>query len=192
MTPDRPTPRTARGAPGVMREAILRAGLTTIGDRGYRHATTREICRRAGVSSGTFFHYFPTKADLLLALLDRGEDQPAAPDLRAFLDEVVAEAADPVVRAFVREVSTLADVPGLAEVLEAEETGRRARLVAALETERAAGRAGTAVALEEQVRRVELLVAGYESLVATSEVDARALGRTLHEMARLTLATLAP
>lgn len=34
--------------------------------------TSAAICREAGIATGTFFHYFPTKLDLLLAILDLG------------------------------------------------------------------------------------------------------------------------
>lgn len=40
---------------------ILRAALHLFLDKGFHGTSTREICRRVGISSGLFFHYFPTK-----------------------------------------------------------------------------------------------------------------------------------
>src|SRR5699024_12540014 len=51
---------------------IIDAGLTVFARRGYAGATTAAICREAGIGSGTFFHYFPTKLSLVLAILDEG------------------------------------------------------------------------------------------------------------------------
>ena len=61
---DAPTRRRGAGN----RDALIRAGFEAIASLGYARATTAEICRRAGVSSGTFFHYFATKEELLLAM----------------------------------------------------------------------------------------------------------------------------
>lgn len=52
---------------------IIDAGLTVIARHGYTGATTAAICREAGIGSGTFFHYFPTKDHLLVAILREGE-----------------------------------------------------------------------------------------------------------------------
>lgn len=172
---------------GERRAAILRAGLEAVAELGYRHATTREICRRSGVSSGTFFHYFPTKADLLVALVAPDPGHQERSPLSDLLTEVVAEGSDPVLRAFVREVSTLTEVPGLDEALAREQDARRTRLERAVEAEREAGRADTTLALADQVLRVELLVEGYESLVATSTAGADDLEATLRALADLAL-----
>ncbi|MDO5534412.1 MAG: TetR/AcrR family transcriptional regulator [Propionibacteriaceae bacterium] len=40
---------------------ILRASLRLFLDKGFHGTSTREICRSVGISSGLFFHYFPTK-----------------------------------------------------------------------------------------------------------------------------------
>lgn len=53
------------------READIIAAATTLfaGD-GFHATSTRKIAAAAGVSEGTVFHYFSTKHDLLLAILD--------------------------------------------------------------------------------------------------------------------------
>ncbi|MBE0009999.1 MULTISPECIES: TetR/AcrR family transcriptional regulator [unclassified Arthrobacter] len=54
------------------RSAIVRAASKQFATLGYQRSTTAGICRAAGVSSGTFFHYFPSKLDALVAVLNSG------------------------------------------------------------------------------------------------------------------------
>jgi TetR/AcrR family transcriptional repressor of nem operon len=46
---------------------LLDAALTVIRTKGYAAATVDDICRAAGVSKGSFFHYFPDKEALAIA-----------------------------------------------------------------------------------------------------------------------------
>src|SRR5699024_2812096 len=57
---------------------------------GYAGASTAAVCREAGISSGAFFHYFPTKASLLIAILEQSSHET-----REFFDER-EDRADPV------------------------------------------------------------------------------------------------
>src|SRR3569833_3904331 len=50
------------------RERILRAAQEVVASHGPQ-ASTEEVARRAGVAVGTVFRHFPTKADLLQALM---------------------------------------------------------------------------------------------------------------------------
>ncbi|WP_433357368.1 TetR/AcrR family transcriptional regulator [Microtetraspora malaysiensis] len=52
------------------RARILAAAEEVFADGG-PHASTEEVARRAGVAVGTVFRHFPTKADLLQALMKR-------------------------------------------------------------------------------------------------------------------------
>lgn len=56
------------------RSAIVRAAAAVFATSGYDRATTAGICREAGISSGTFFHYFPSKLDALVAVLAAGNE----------------------------------------------------------------------------------------------------------------------
>jgi TetR/AcrR family transcriptional regulator, regulator of mycofactocin system len=47
------------------REALADASLVLFAQYGYDDVSVTQIARRAGVSERTFFHYFPTKADVL-------------------------------------------------------------------------------------------------------------------------------
>lgn len=50
-----------------VRTNLLDAALQTIRTKGYGGATVDDICRAAGVSKGSFFHYFASKEELALA-----------------------------------------------------------------------------------------------------------------------------
>lgn len=99
------------------RAEILGATYELIAQHGYAGTSTSAICERAGISSGTFFHYFPTKRDALLAVLDRSS-VPAAEDagetshpeaLTSWLDDIVEEANDPHLPGFVAALAALQD-----------------------------------------------------------------------------------
>lgn len=53
------------------RERILAAAEECFARYGYDATGVAEICERAGVSKGAFFHYFPTKQAVFLELLER-------------------------------------------------------------------------------------------------------------------------
>lgn len=53
------------------RERILAAAEECFARHGYEATGVAEICQRAGVSKGAFFHHFPTKQAVFLALLER-------------------------------------------------------------------------------------------------------------------------
>lgn len=176
-----------RGA--LNREAILTAAHDAIAELGYHGSTTAEICRRAGVSSGTLFHYFPTKQDVLVALLtaESPMETESATALDALLDEVVTDALRPHTSAFVREVSTLAALPGIAEALAKLDEHRAARVRDAVAEARRDGQADTATSPDAQQLRLRMLIEGFESLVAGG-ADAETLAPQLRELVRLALA----
>ncbi len=53
------------------RERILIAAEECFAQNGYDATGVAEICKRAGVSKGAFFHHFPTKQAVFLELLNR-------------------------------------------------------------------------------------------------------------------------
>jgi AcrR family transcriptional regulator len=75
------------------RAALLDATIELLGEVGYGALTTREVALRAGVSRGAQTHHFPTKADLVVAGIERLFDQQAAA-FRAALDAVPADQRD--------------------------------------------------------------------------------------------------
>lgn len=62
----------------VRREQILAAATVVFGEVGYASASIREVAQRIGVSHATITFHFPTKAELLAAVLKRQESNFAA------------------------------------------------------------------------------------------------------------------
>ena len=116
------------------RAAVLDAAQACFAERGYDATTTASICARAGVSSGTFFHHFPTKAAVLVAMLDAGLERTAAElavvvgqaaadadaALRSWLDRLVAEAGDPHLPVLVSALGAARAEGRVAELLQTE------------------------------------------------------------------------
>ncbi|GAA3736033.1 TetR/AcrR family transcriptional regulator [Micromonospora maritima] len=78
------------------RARILDAAEAVFAEFGTR-ASTEEVARRAGVAIGTVFRHFPTKDDLLAAIMKRLlaklVEEATERDLFAFFRHVVAQAA---------------------------------------------------------------------------------------------------
>ncbi|WP_026365805.1 TetR/AcrR family transcriptional regulator [Promicromonospora sukumoe] len=112
------------------RLVIIDAALTVLAERGYDGTTTAAICKQARIGSGTFFHYFPTKLDVLLAILTLGTQETAEAGARyagrtdalgVVLDIVrqgADDAADPRMPGFVRAVGGVMHLPEVAAKLD--------------------------------------------------------------------------
>ena len=59
--PIKPTP------PGGLRKRALDVATSTIREKGYAATSIDELCARAGMTKGAFFHYFPSKGALAVA-----------------------------------------------------------------------------------------------------------------------------
>jgi TetR/AcrR family transcriptional repressor of nem operon len=90
------------------RTKLLEAARDLLLSKGYAAATVDEICERAGASKGSFYHFFKSKEEMGLALLDAylkqahagflggaftRQTEPAA-RLRGFLTQTEARAID--------------------------------------------------------------------------------------------------
>jgi len=64
--PRRPAQQT------VHPEAILRAAASVFHRRGFHSATMAEIAAEVNLTAGSLYHHFPSKEDLLVAVLDAG------------------------------------------------------------------------------------------------------------------------
>jgi AcrR family transcriptional regulator len=53
------------------RDQILDAAAAVFAEKGFHRATTKEIAGTAGVSEGTIYNYFDSKADLLIGIMTR-------------------------------------------------------------------------------------------------------------------------
>ncbi|NKS66480.1 TetR family transcriptional regulator, partial [Rhodococcus hoagii] len=75
--PPRPRRRRSVKTDGDAREKILDAAETLFAAHGFDATSTAAVAGAAGVPKGLIFYYFPTKADILTALL--AERLPAEP-----------------------------------------------------------------------------------------------------------------
>src|SRR3954447_11953403 len=57
------------------REAVLSAAMTVFAERGYLGTPTMEVAKAAGISQAYLFRLFPTKLDLVLAVVERSNQR---------------------------------------------------------------------------------------------------------------------
>jgi TetR/AcrR family transcriptional repressor of nem operon len=48
------------------KEKLLQVGFDLIWDNSYGSVSVDDICKRAGINKGSFYHFFPSKADLVV------------------------------------------------------------------------------------------------------------------------------
>jgi AcrR family transcriptional regulator len=86
-TDRQPTSRQRQAA--ARREQILKTALGLFAAQGFDATSTRQIAIEAGIAEGLIFHYFPTKASLLSAILeDRVQERRAfRRELRPLLED---------------------------------------------------------------------------------------------------------
>ena len=90
--------------PEVSRSEILDAALACFTERGYHQTSIDAIADRARLSKGAIYWHFAGKRELLLALVDRSQQQmeslaravEAAPDWRAALAVLFAQAPEQI------------------------------------------------------------------------------------------------
>lgn len=52
------------------RDRLVFAAMKLFGDKGYLSTSVQDILREAGANAGSLYHFFPTKQDVLVAVLD--------------------------------------------------------------------------------------------------------------------------
>jgi AcrR family transcriptional regulator len=131
-----PPSRTTRLAPDERRDQLVRRGLELLSATPHDQVSIEAIARAAGISKGLLYHYFPTKADFVVAVLRHSYAEltarmAQATDLDATLDAFLGyveeratgfaavlsartAAAEPAVRAVLAE-QRAARVTGLVE-----------------------------------------------------------------------------
>lgn len=168
---------------------ILDAALTCFAAHGYERTTTALICRTAGIGSGTFFHYFPTKADVLTSIVTHGTEETRAffathegdADARsviaAYVEHFLADASDARLPGFVTMVAARMTDPAVAEVLAADEAAVAAGLQAWVRAAQDAADVRRDVDAARLTRWVVLLLDGFLGRVVADPgfaVDAEA------------------
>jgi AcrR family transcriptional regulator len=98
------------------RTHIIESALVLFARKGFADTTTSDICHAAGISTGSLFHYFPSKQAVFYGIweLDRTEwDEVTAaaeadPDpwaaLMAIVDKLAADAYEPIMAGLLVEV----------------------------------------------------------------------------------------
>ncbi|MCP2263643.1 TetR/AcrR family transcriptional regulator [Promicromonospora thailandica] len=163
------------------RLVIIDAALTVFAQHGYDGATTAAICRQAGIGSGTFFHYFPTKRDVLLAILtlgvgdvrDRAERYAGRTDALGVLLDIVRsgaeDAADPRMPGFVRAVGGIMQQPDVAEKLDEDTRAQRDLMLPWVERAQRAGEIRTDLDPGRITSWLYLLTDGFLGRAASEE-----------------------
>jgi AcrR family transcriptional regulator len=177
------------------REHLLHVGVELLGRHGTADISIDEIAHAAGVSKGLLYHYFPTKDDFLLAVLDRSQTEMDQGQVR---DPALSpiDQFDRNLDGFLRFVEAHAE--GYLAVVYAR--GREPRVQKLIE-ERRRRRVDELVALTallwgvpRDVARTPLLVAGIEGWLGFSEgvivrwLDDREISRDdVHQLLRRAL-----
>jgi AcrR family transcriptional regulator len=129
----------------LRRAALIGAAAQEFAENGIDATSTASICRRAGVGSGTLFHYFPTKRDIVHAMFaddlqtnaDACQVALDEPDPRSGLDRLLEhllrDAGDPLVPGLMATALQVNRDPEFAAMLSADEDRIRATLVTLLD-----------------------------------------------------------
>ena len=80
---ERTRPPTKREQRAASIEALLSEALTLFITQGYHATTVEEIAQAAGLTKGAVYFYFKSKANVLMALLDRTEELTVEPTIEA-------------------------------------------------------------------------------------------------------------
>lgn len=159
---------------------ILDAAVTCFAARGFAGTTTAQVCREAGIGSGTLFHYFPTKASLMTALLEEDtrevlaffaahRDRPAWDGLGAWVERAIEEAADPRVAGLVNAMIGAGALPEVADALAANEAVIGDGLTALVRRGQDEGGVRADLSATRIASWVTLLVDGFYGRIASDE-----------------------
>jgi len=90
----------------LFREELLHRYFNHFSKRGYINPTMREVAEELGVSTGTLYHYFPTKASLLEQLFTMASRRDSSAVLSQFDDDTPIETRLKVFCDYVKENET--------------------------------------------------------------------------------------
>ena len=71
-------PRITEEAKQQTRRRIIDSACNLFRSKGFEQSTTRDIAQEASIAAGTLFNYFPTKQDIVMALVTTAFDLAAA------------------------------------------------------------------------------------------------------------------
>ena len=185
------------------RDAILEAAASEFAAHGYAAATTAGICRAAGISSGTFFHYFPSKLDALLGVLDAenaralarlAEIEERSSGLSALLEYAESferEISDDGYARFVDGLLAVASTPEVAARLEAEASAAAGFLSSQVQLAQEAGEIRGDIPARDLGTMVSWLLDGAAQAAATRTGDPGGERPRIAEAVRAMLVTRA-
>lgn len=75
------------------KDRLIETATLLIWKNSFGSVSVDEICRQSGVQKGSFYHYFPSKIDLALAVMD-----DCFEEMRPVLDNVFSVSTDPIER----------------------------------------------------------------------------------------------
>jgi AcrR family transcriptional regulator len=178
----------------MRRGAILDAAYRQFALAGYDRTTTAAICRDAGISSGTFFHYFPTKLAVMVGILAAGTEETreqlrrldernrGLPALVEYAEELEAEMADEHYGGFVHAVSGIAQLPEIQAALAEEAELTRGFLRERLAEAAADGELRKDASVESLARWTTWLIDGAAEGAVESAMTAGQLPRALRAL----------
>ncbi|HEX4048559.1 MAG TPA: TetR/AcrR family transcriptional regulator [Elusimicrobiota bacterium] len=70
------------------KERLLRTASDLIWESSYGSVGVEQICERAGVQKGSFYHFFPSKSDLAVAAIETHWEENRPDKERVFADDV--------------------------------------------------------------------------------------------------------
>jgi AcrR family transcriptional regulator len=83
MTPASSLTKRTLSTAEERREAVLEAGMSVFAEKGFLGTPTTEVAKAAGISQAYLFRLFPTKTDLVLAVVGRSNERIKATFLEA-------------------------------------------------------------------------------------------------------------
>ncbi len=89
-SPGRPRRRSGHEVDGSRRQLLLRASARLFREQGFDGTSVRDIARAAGMQSGSWVYHFPTKQDILVAVMEEG-----LLDALARIESISAQRLDP-------------------------------------------------------------------------------------------------
>lgn len=95
MTPTATTTKRTLSTAQARREAVLEAGMSAFAEKGFLGTPTTEVAKAAGISQAYLFRLFPTKTDLVLAVVERSNQRIKETFLKAAA-RARATGADPM------------------------------------------------------------------------------------------------
>jgi AcrR family transcriptional regulator len=142
VTPPQPGPGLRELKKQRTRAAIQSAALDLIARHGYDSTTCEQIAAAAGVSTATFFRYFPTKEDALLrddydpliaaAVTDRPAEEPPVTAVRRALARTLDGLPEGAMDEVRHRTRLLLSVPALRARVHEQSEGARESLAGAL------------------------------------------------------------